>query len=270
MQSRWLSPEVFEWEASVDFAAPADLSRFSRPHHLLEHAERKLASTGGDLDRADSVLTLKRAVNSRLQHIEELYGLASAFPKSIGALERLEAVDLARPLLTRQMFELRNEIEHNDGPVPDPLRCQELADATWYFLRATDAACSETPTSLEFRPISSLNPMPGAEYVSLHKLAPGLVNLTVTARLRGDQIASTAMPGYYELQSSPEYADSMRAMLRRSGMDDRHVTDEHYGPPDDRIEFGKLVYDNTFRIAMWRRLFACNRLRSAMVVHPDA
>ena len=267
MQLRWLSPQVFDWEASVDSAKQVDHSRFSRPHELLDHAEQRLASNHADLARADAILALKRAVNSRLKHIEDLYGMATAFPKSVGALERLEAVDLARPLLAKQMFDLRNDIEHNDGPVPNAIRCRELADASWYFLRATDAACSEMPTSIDFRPSPLPNATPTAEFVSLHQILPGLPALNITSRLRHGQLGSIPTAGHYEVRRSPAYGERMKEMLLRSGMSLSEVSEDQYGQPDDRIDYGDLVFDNAFRIAVWRRLFACHRLRSAALVH---
>ena len=268
MTSRWLSPEVFDWEVVVDFAEQVTYERFARPHLLLTHAESALAQDAGELARADAVFALKRAVNSRLKHIEELYGLAKAFPKSVGALERLEAVDLARPLLVRQLFELRNDIEHNDGPVPAAQRCHELADATWYFLRATDAACSELPSGLEFRPADADAAHPtdaSKEFVSLHKIAPGLDRLTITARLRKGQISFSPVLGHIEVRNSPEFRDRLRETLKRSHMEVDHVGDQEWGPSTDRVHFGELVFDDSFRRTIWRRLFQCHRLRSTSI-----
>ena len=183
MTSRWLSPTIFNWHALVEAAMRMDVGRFLRPHEFLSHAERRLEQTSDEFARADAVLNLKRAVNSRLKHIEEMYGLSVAFPTGTGVLERLQKVDLARPLLIHQMFELRNDIEHNDAPVPAIQRCRELVDATWYFLRTTDSACSARPMDLLFCPDKTAPRQKGSMFVSLMDLSPGLPSVTMTARV---------------------------------------------------------------------------------------
>lgn len=144
----WLSNKVFEWLNSIEGGHIIDIERVKRPHALLTHCERTLATGDSEFSIADAVLGLKRAINSRLQHIEELYSFSAMFPKSVGALERLERVGLARPTLVKQLLELRNDIEHNDAPPPTQSRAKELIDLTWYFLKTTDPACKLVPSGV--------------------------------------------------------------------------------------------------------------------------
>lgn len=147
----WLSEEVLSWLPDFNGGHKPDASLVKRPHEILTHAQT-LAGTGTtEFALADSVSNLKRAINVRLRHLEELYGLARRFPKSIGALERLEAIGLARPFLIRQLFELRNDIEHNDALPPNRSRCLELVDIAWYFLKTTDNACRTVPQGVFLR-----------------------------------------------------------------------------------------------------------------------
>jgi hypothetical protein len=252
--------------SSVDTAEHVPPERVVRPHDLLAHAERNLASVADEFARADAVLALKRAVNSRLKHLEELYGFALSFPKSVGALERLEAVDLARPLLVRQMFELRNDIEHNDAPVPELARCAELVDATWYFLRATDAACSEAARSLTLRPRSEESQRGSNDYISLYRFAPGLPRLTVTARVQEDLLVAHHRPGYIEVLGSPEFKQSMLEVLARSKLSAADVGDQEYGRPGERVQFGEIAPDDALRLQLWRKLFQAHRLSSSELV----
>jgi hypothetical protein len=141
----WLPEEILSWHAEYESGHRTEIERVLRPHELLLHSEGLLTSTENEFARADAVLSLKRAINSRLQHLEELYAFSTAFPRNIGALERLEIVGLARPLLIRQLFSLRNNIEHNDATPPNAYECRELIDSTWYFLKTTDYACKVVP-----------------------------------------------------------------------------------------------------------------------------
>lgn len=147
----WLSNKVFGWINSIEGGHIIDIDRVNRPHALLSHCARTLATGDSEFSIADAVLGLKRAINSRLQHIEELYSFSAMFPKSVGALERLERVGLARPTLVKQLLELRNDIEHNDAPPPTQSRARELIDLTWYFLKTTDPACKLVPNGVLLR-----------------------------------------------------------------------------------------------------------------------
>jgi len=147
----WLDVEVLEWAPEFLSGVPQERERLLRPHQVLEHANRLLSNQPSPFALADALSNLKRAVNNRLQHLEEIYRLTSLFPKSVGALERLEGVGLAKPVLIRQLFELRNDIEHNDTSPPSQERCGELADSTWYFLKTTDYACKTAVSGVTLR-----------------------------------------------------------------------------------------------------------------------
>ena len=266
MPSRWLSPSVFQWHASVEYAERVDARRHSRPYELLAHAERRLQNGPDEFAIADAVLSLKRAVNSRLKHLEELYGLSKAFPKSVGVLERLQAVDLARPLLVRQMFELRNDIEHNDAHAPNVDRSCELADATWYFLRATDSACSEDPKDLVFSP-DAVRPMQaGAEFVSISGIKPGLPHVTVVARLRNEQISWTKLLGYLELTESPDFRERLVGVRTRSAMPAFDIDEHCYGEGEDQVHYGLLVLQDDDRQRLWSKLFGSARRNTAQTI----
>ena len=250
----------------MEYAERVDARRHTRPNDLLVHAERRLQNGPDEFAIADAVLSLKRAVNSRLKHLEELYGLSTAFPKSVGVLERLQAVDLARPLLVRQMFELRNDIEHNDSPAPNVDRCRELADATWYFLRATDSACSEDPKDLVFSPDAARPMQAGTEYVSISDLEPGLPRVTVVARLRHEQISWTKQLDYLEVTESPDFRERLVGVRTRSAMATFDIDEHGYGEGIDRVHYGLLVLKDDDRQALWSKLFASARRNTAQTI----
>ena len=149
----WLSKAVFEWSPRpMGAMILGDLERVRRPHAILAHAERMLSSSESEFFIADSISALKRAINSRLRHLEEIYEFQEWCPKQAGSLERLEYVGLGRPFLIKQLFDLRNAIEHNDAPAPSVARAREFFDITWYFLRSTDAACKLIPDGVMLEP----------------------------------------------------------------------------------------------------------------------
>lgn len=146
----WISEEVFDWQLELTGGSQGDEIKTQRAHELFAHAEALIRENKSTLSLTDGILSLKRAINHRLKLLEELYQLSSIFPKSTGPLERLAAVGLSRPFIIKQLFELRNDIEHNDQKPPAIARCHELVDITWYFLKATDAACLTTEHHTEF------------------------------------------------------------------------------------------------------------------------
>lgn len=127
-----------------------DESRVQRSYALVNHAENLTRGLPNEFAISDAVSNLKRAINIRVQLLEASYSFSKAFPKSIGTLERLESVNLARPYLIKQLFSLRNDIEHHDAPPPTLDRCRELIALTWYFLKATDSASRTVGDSLEY------------------------------------------------------------------------------------------------------------------------
>ena len=141
----FLSEDILLWQPEYDGGRKPDASRVERSFQLLAHAQSLVQVGTSELSLADAISNLKRAINVRLQHLEDLYALSRRFPKNVGALERLEAIGLARPFLIRQLFELRNEVEHNDAPPPTQSRCLELVDIAWYFLKTTEYACRTVP-----------------------------------------------------------------------------------------------------------------------------
>lgn len=142
----WLSRSILEWEPDYHSGTIQDSERVQRPHELLCHAHSLIQPGASPFSLSDAVSNLKRAVDSRLQHLEEIYAFSHRFPKKgHGALERLESVGLARPFLIKKLFALRNGVEHHDAQPPNLEHCSELADVVWYFLRTTDYACKTVP-----------------------------------------------------------------------------------------------------------------------------
>ena len=107
---------------------------------IWRHAAARLKGTPSDLDRVDCIGTLKRAINHRLKAIQATYNfdqLPTTRPKK-QILEKLQDYGLVRPVIIKELLEVRNGIEHNDAAPPETPRCEFYVDVVWYFLKSTD------------------------------------------------------------------------------------------------------------------------------------
>lgn len=148
----YLHPSIFQWSCSADSYTISTDPKIRRSYDTLNHASSLIDGEINEFKLSDAVMNLKRAVNVRLKLLDELYEFSHVgLLKKLGALERLEAVGLARPFLIRQLFELRNDIEHNDASPPIANRIKELIDIVWYFLKTTDSAVAAHSRMLVFR-----------------------------------------------------------------------------------------------------------------------
>jgi hypothetical protein len=144
----WISLDILAWET---FSEAGDLcedrqSLLRRPYELLHHAEDKLSRSPTELDLVDVITTLKRAAFHRKDSLEGLYELKrlpiSGLPKD--QLERLAFLGIIKPMVFRNLVDIRNCVEHQDAKPPGLARCKELAEYIWYFLRSTDRLLKET------------------------------------------------------------------------------------------------------------------------------
>jgi len=140
MKKVWISNEVLNWDCYYESAEILEKARGRRAYKIWEHAKQLIESNETEFYLADGITNLKRALNQRLQYIEELYDFKSINinNKPKGYLELLEIFGVVRPFLMKQLFEIRNDIEHRDATPPSIQRCTELLDVVWYFLKSTD------------------------------------------------------------------------------------------------------------------------------------
>jgi len=251
----WLSSKIFEWIHSNDGGHYSDIERVTRPHALLSHCERILDTSNSEFSVADAVLGLKRAINIRLLHIEELYSFCAMFPKGVGALERLERVGLARPFLVRQLFELRNEIEHNDVQAPSLYKARELVDVTWYFLKTTDSACKVVPDGVVLR-ASEEGSFPPEEWISVRPSGDQPGHFHVAGWINTSLLSQTAQNGFFEVELSTiktkesitpnpgdEISWSAYQMNSTRSDDERWIIGVTALSPELRIELWRLALD---------------------------
>ena len=145
----WISLDMLSWDRRLEGSQLCENMGLDlvRPYQLLQHAEDKLIGKPSELDLVDIITTLKTAAFHRKASIERHYELrkipVSDLPTD--SLERLSFFGLVRPLVLRTLIDIRNHIEHSDGPPPDLTRCKEILEYVWYFLRSTDPLMREVP-----------------------------------------------------------------------------------------------------------------------------
>jgi hypothetical protein len=251
----WLSLAVLDWVPDYSGGTRIDPERMRRPHAMLAHSENILSNSESEFSVADSILSLKRAINSRLQHLEELYGFQGMFPKSVGSLERLEEVGLARPFLIKQLFDLRNDIEHNDAPPPSAERARELLDATWYFLRTTDHACKLVPDGIELRSTEDGSYPPGLA-LTVSVIRGQRQRFEIVGWVSLDLLAEDEQPGFLPIevtslspkrlfQTAPIDSIAMGAFWMNSmrGDDERWIEAQADVPEEVRRKIWRLAFE---------------------------
>ena len=169
----------------------------------------------------------------------------------IGALERLEAVGLARPLLIRQLFTLRNDIEHNDAPPPDEQKCSELLDATWYFLKTTDYACKVVPTGVALSSTAGSADVSTTESLTVRITAPSQ-EIEIQGWISPASLSILERPGFMAVREEDTAVGTLaKAMaLTRDGVALGSM------PTADgcRPFFGKASAPDDVRQILWRRM----------------
>lgn len=149
----WIKPEILFWEYRSPSGSYLDEAPWRRAYRIWEHAAKKLQPRADEMDRTDAITTLKRCLNQRLKQLEKAYKLNTFLEsKNTRYLQLLEQLGLVRPLLLRQLMEVRNAIEHDDKAPPKIERCLEMLDVVWYFLKTTDGVMQVRTESILLQP----------------------------------------------------------------------------------------------------------------------
>lgn len=153
-QRFWVKHDFLNWFATKEVSDYLDDEIWKRPYEIWNHASTLLHNDSSSLERVDAISTLKRSLNSRIKQFEKVYKITSLFEKSNNQyLQLLEQLGLIRPLLIKQLMEIRNEIEHKDKKPPKIERCLEFLDIVWYFLKTTDTYMRVQTNSFTLHPV---------------------------------------------------------------------------------------------------------------------
>mgnify|MGYP001271791107 CR=1 FL=1 len=137
----YLSEKFFDWPYGEAEGTGIDFAKMLRGHEVWRHAQRRLKDNPSEFDRVDCISSLKRAVNSRLKTLDDEYGLnrLPSLRSKKQVLEKYQDYGLIRPSILKDLFEVRNLLEHGDVSPPEIEMCQYYVDIVWYFLKSTDS-----------------------------------------------------------------------------------------------------------------------------------
>jgi len=136
----WLNPIVFKWEPFVDSSTGFRSGEWRRSRELLLHAEQILVNSTTDLDRVNSIMDIRRAIDRRVRLLDTRYSFRSIpnKEKPSDPLGLVEFVGLIRPRMLQKLIDIRDAVEHEDADPPDIDTCEVFVDFAWYFLKSTD------------------------------------------------------------------------------------------------------------------------------------
>lgn len=166
MQYIGLSYDIFNFYGGVAISKVTDKNLWMRSYEIWGHANDLIEASEEEFFLSDGITNLKRSLNHRLQLIEKMYQFKKIdfANKPKGYLELLETYGLVRPYIMKELLKIRNGIEHYDEEPPNKLRCRELSDAVWYFLKSTDNIVQIMKYVIEFIIIDECGEETGFRY----------------------------------------------------------------------------------------------------------
>jgi hypothetical protein len=201
-QRMWLSPEWRRWGYDSTSSMPLDRTSLERSYEIWSHARDRLTAKSTEFDRVDAITTLKRVVTQRIRALKTIYGFREMVvgEKLKTDLDVLSHLGIVRPLMLRQLIDLRNILEHEDGAPPDLEACSNLVEFVWYFLKSTDPLLVNRLIEVTFIPSDELwsqdLPVDLVE-IGFGYPVPGLLHVSV--RLAESAIITNPDPNYFEI-----------------------------------------------------------------------
>ncbi|MET7856071.1 hypothetical protein ABZS81_02320 [Streptomyces sp. NPDC005318] len=197
IKTYWLSvnfDESFIDGSSQYGMDPESLALKYRADASLAHAEYRLSNHSVKYDRIDGILALKRAMQTRLEHLDKIYGLRQ-YPQSKagGWLAVLESWGVIRRRMLQRMNRLRNAVEHDGAEPPEKEECEDYCEVVWWFLRATTSLL--TP----FEDLSLV--LRSDEFCSL-KLQFNPVRIGLHAYMLPENISDSELPGWRKIETT--------------------------------------------------------------------
>lgn len=246
----FISNVVLSWEPVVESFSVND-EDWEHPYSFLRHAEKLLSYAPEKHFLIDAVSNLKRAVDNRIKYISTTYKLKKtvcyALKKNIW--DTLTELDLIKPVMLGKLIEIRNTVEHQFSDPPTHVRCIELSEFVWYFLRSTDSISklvsdgTYLQESYDSPYNTGYNGNPSNEWAS-----------TITAHLPKDLISTTSRANCFEVaeitvQSGNEYKQkllkndkSIGEILNTNYNDDDFVIKGQLNDIDIRLWFSRLYF----------------------------
>ncbi|MFF3640332.1 hypothetical protein [Streptomyces sp. NPDC002564] len=186
------------------------------------HAEYRIANHASEFDCIDAILALKRAMQTRLDHLDEIYKFNQySEAKNLGWLGLLESWGVIRQRMLRRMRQLRNAVEHDGAEPPSLEECQDYCEVAWWFLRGTSPL---------LMPLTETTFIFDEGHVSFRfRYSP--VTILASGRVNPEMLSDAEIAGWTKIEMVPE---------RRTGEPNRETP---YGNPEDG------TYQISFRVA---------------------
>ena len=144
MKTIWINPNLLAWEMEWESQAQLPQRSSNLAYSMWSHADLLVREHKSPLHTVDAIMTLKRACDVRLKHLNRIYHFDRlkdpAYPKHL--IQQLEFWGIIRSHLVRKLLNIRNAVEHGHTRPPKQADCAELVEFVWYFLKATDAKVS--------------------------------------------------------------------------------------------------------------------------------
>lgn len=144
------------WSAEADSWLILDEETASRAYKLWSFAADLNDRSIDDVGRGTVVQKLWNAVDHRIRALHKIYHLniarsLLALPKTTASLDVLHHLGVIRPLVLKNLKDVRNRVEHQDRGAPGVAECDNLVDSVWYFLRSTDYLALQKLTNYTLR-----------------------------------------------------------------------------------------------------------------------
>lgn len=209
----YLSGDILDWQyynensSGVSYDDEAQVIVW-RAHQIWRHANSLISSDCSDLSIADAITSLKRAVNHRLKALTRVYCFdALPFTNQKKTLEKFQAYGLLRPPMLKDLFEVRNAIEHMDAPPPSVTACGRYVDIVWYFLKSTDSLLTMRLDDVIFWSDE------GRRSLTFRPTFDGLWNIVVQGELLPEDALDSWRPGALEVDESIERPNYIHASI---------------------------------------------------------
>ncbi|MGP9021134.1 hypothetical protein ACT1U9_22405 [Streptomyces sp. BR1] len=199
IKTYWLTVDLDESfsDGSSRYGMSAEESTMKRrADSSLAHAEYRLANCSNRYDLIDGILALKRSMQTRLEHLEMLYGLKQ-YPqaRSGGWLAVLEGWGVIRRRMLQRMNRLRNAVEHDGAEPPSKDEFEDYCEVVWWFLRAT--------TSL-LTPHEELGLVLRSGEQHCFKLQFNPVEIDLRAFALAENVCDSPVPGWHKIEATLE------------------------------------------------------------------
>jgi hypothetical protein len=204
----YICGEILDWSYYYDNASGLSYEEeqllVGRAHEIWRHASSLISADCSEFSVADAITGLKRAVNHRLKALTRVYCFdALPFHSQKKTLEKFQFYGIIRPAMLKDLFEVRNLIEHMDVPPPSVDACSRYVDFVWYFLKSTDSLLATHLSEVIF--------WSETDHRSLTFLVAfdGSWNITAQGELLPQDMLGSWRPGALEIDDSiesPTYA----------------------------------------------------------------